>query len=166
MDTRAAWSFTALHEVAHLWLGATGVSGATIEAQLERYCNDVAGEILLPAVEIRQNLATLRTMSFADALESIGKFSARAKLSRSMVAYRLYKSEAISDTTWRRLTDKFWQDWLASQARGTIAPPKSGSGPSYYVVSGTAWVISCSMSSGVRLAKAQSRIRRPGRCSA
>jgi len=29
-DARAAWSFTALHEVAHLGLGTTGVSPASI----------------------------------------------------------------------------------------------------------------------------------------
>lgn len=133
-DTRAAWSFTALHEVAHLWLGATGVSGATIEAQLEKYCNDVAGEILLPTAEIKESLAPLKMMSFANALESIGKFASRAKLSRSMVAYRLYKSETIGEATWRRLTDQFRQDWLASQAREASAPPKSGGAPSYYVV--------------------------------
>jgi hypothetical protein len=50
-DARTAWSFTALHEVAHLWLGATGVSGESDEAQIEKYCNDVAGEMLLPAAE-------------------------------------------------------------------------------------------------------------------
>src|SRR5262249_9922642 len=48
-DARPAWSFTALHELAHLFLGATGISGTSVEAGIERYCNDVAGEILLPA---------------------------------------------------------------------------------------------------------------------
>ncbi len=165
-DTHAAWSFTALHEVTHLWLGATGVSGATIEAQLEKYCNDVAGEILLSAAEIKENLATLRTMSFDSALESIGKFAALAKLSRSMVAYRLYKSEIIGEATWRRLTDQFRQDWLASQAREASTPPNPAVRRATTWSDGTAWVIFYLMSSGVRSAKAQSRIRRPGKYSA
>src|SRR3546814_18835021 len=30
-DAKTAWSFTLLHEVAHLWIGATGVSGGHFE---------------------------------------------------------------------------------------------------------------------------------------
>ncbi|HRW66042.1 MAG TPA: XRE family transcriptional regulator [Candidatus Competibacter sp.] len=52
-DARTAWSFTALHEVAHLWLGATGISGSSMEARIETFCNDVAGRILLPGDEIQ-----------------------------------------------------------------------------------------------------------------
>ena len=43
-DAKAAWSFTLLHELAHLWLGATGVSGGVPEMQIERFCWDAAGE--------------------------------------------------------------------------------------------------------------------------
>ncbi len=52
-DAKAAWSFTLLHELAHLWLGATGVSGGAPEMRIERFCNDVAGEFLLPRTESR-----------------------------------------------------------------------------------------------------------------
>ena len=38
-DAKAAWSFTLLHELAHLWVGATGVSGQFTEGQLERFYN-------------------------------------------------------------------------------------------------------------------------------
>src|SRR5258708_3216548 len=41
-DARAAWSFTLIHELAHLWLGTTGVSGAFADARIERFCNEVA----------------------------------------------------------------------------------------------------------------------------
>ncbi|GAH48079.1 unnamed protein product, partial [marine sediment metagenome] len=53
-DSRAAWSFTLVHELAHLWLGETGVSGGTAEGGVERFCNDVAGEFLLPASELSE----------------------------------------------------------------------------------------------------------------
>ena len=52
-DAKTAWGFTALHELAHLWLGSTGVSGGDPAVQIEQYCNDVAGEILLPAAELK-----------------------------------------------------------------------------------------------------------------
>src|SRR3546814_17037769 len=41
-DAKTAWSFTLLHEVAHLWIGATGVSGGHFEGSTEQFCNDVA----------------------------------------------------------------------------------------------------------------------------
>jgi transcriptional regulator with XRE-family HTH domain len=53
-DAHAAWSFTLVHELAHLWLGETGVSGAQFGSPIERFCNDVAGEFLLPAEELRE----------------------------------------------------------------------------------------------------------------
>ena len=53
-DAKAAWSFTAFHEAVHLWLGNTGVSSVSTDAQIERYCNEVAGEILLPGSEINE----------------------------------------------------------------------------------------------------------------
>src|SRR3546814_16138482 len=35
-DAKTAWSFTLLHEVAHLWIGATGVSGGHFEGSTEQ----------------------------------------------------------------------------------------------------------------------------------
>src|SRR5262249_16256045 len=61
LDARSAWSFTAFHELVHLWLGATGVSGANdTQNKIEQFCNDVAGELLLPRAEL-ESLAKLRT---------------------------------------------------------------------------------------------------------
>ena len=51
-DAQAAWSFTLLHELTHVWLGETGVSGAFAEATIEQFCNRVASEFLLPSGEL------------------------------------------------------------------------------------------------------------------
>ena len=59
-DAQVAWAFTTLHELTHLWLGATGVSGGSPDTQLESYCNSVAGEMLLPESEMSE-LRHLRT---------------------------------------------------------------------------------------------------------
>ena len=50
----AAWSFTLLHELVHLWLGESGVSGAIADSTIERFCNDVAGRILLDSGELNE----------------------------------------------------------------------------------------------------------------
>ena len=51
-DAVSAWSFTTLHEVAHLWLGSSGVSGTWGETEVERLCDGVAASIILPAAEL------------------------------------------------------------------------------------------------------------------
>ena len=55
-DALVAWAFTVLHELTHLWLGATGLSGSGNDAQIESYCNNVAGEMLLPSPEMNELL--------------------------------------------------------------------------------------------------------------
>lgn len=133
-DARPAWAFTALHELAHLWLGATGISGASIEVRIEKYCNDVAGEILLPAAELAQ-VANLRRMPFEQVFENITTFAAVRKLSRAMVAYSFLRHDLITDGMWRQVTDRLRQEWLALRRRqeqdGETADT---AGPSYYVV--------------------------------
>lgn len=53
-DAPSARLFTLLHELAHLWLGQSGVSsvGAIEDRREERFCNAVAGEFLAPAREV------------------------------------------------------------------------------------------------------------------
>src|ERR1035441_2001038 len=132
-DARPAWAFTALHEVAHLWLGTTGISGTSIEARIERYCNDVAGEVLLPTADIR-TLAHLRRAPFDNIVETISTSARAWKISRAMVAYKLLRVDAIAEVTWRQLTDRFRQEWIASRARQEEADSGDSGGPSYYVV--------------------------------
>lgn len=52
-DTPSAWAFTLLHELVHLWIGASALSDNETFAtnKIERYCNEVASEILVPTEE-------------------------------------------------------------------------------------------------------------------
>lgn len=52
-DAPAARLFTLIHELAHIWLGSSGVSSVGVDNHTgaERLCNAVAGEFLAPATE-------------------------------------------------------------------------------------------------------------------
>lgn len=132
-DAKTAWSFTLIHEIAHLWLGKTGVSGINAENAIEQFCNDISGELLLPKAELK----TLETGNVEDlnaAIVAITTFAAERNISRQMVAYRLYRSESITWETWRALDDRLREIWLQEKAHHKARKPKDGSGPSYYVV--------------------------------
>lgn len=52
-DSEAAWMFTFAHELAHIWLGESGISDnpnkqELVEQKLEKYCNQIAAELLVP----------------------------------------------------------------------------------------------------------------------
>jgi Zn-dependent peptidase ImmA (M78 family)/transcriptional regulator with XRE-family HTH domain len=131
-DAKTAWSFTLIHELAHLWLGTTGISGAFAEAQIEKFCNDVAGSFLLPASELAQMRIERRT-ELATIAQRIGAFAAERHVSNSMVAYSLRRTEAISEDTWRSLAELFAAQWRRSRLAAREAR-KDGSGPDYYIV--------------------------------
>ena len=134
-DAKAAWSFTLLHELAHLWLGATGVSGGgSPELQIERFCNDVAGEFLPPRSDVETiNVARLDVNA---QIAVISEHVARWRVSRQMmVAYGLYKAGRVSLEAWKALEASIRALWVAERRREKeLARMKKGAGPSYYVV--------------------------------
>jgi Zn-dependent peptidase ImmA (M78 family) len=135
-DAQSAWSFTALHELTHLWLGTTGLSGWGSEMEIEQYCNDVASQILLPTGELHElgTFTRARPFSFESLLEHISEFSWRRRISRAMVAYRLFRDGLIRATIWDDLKTHFRNEWLEKKKREAEEPRKGDGRPDYYVV--------------------------------
>ena len=132
-DAKSAWSFTALHELAHIWIGATGVSGEVLSADgIERLCDRVAAQILVPENE---ELAVPITsgMSVAEAASLISAYAKAWKVSHSMVAFQFMARGFISQTLWSELSAMFRAEWMRSKEKKPTVEEAEGK-PSYYVV--------------------------------
>ncbi len=132
-DTRAAWSFTLLHEMVHLILGQTGVSGQQEENAIERFCDDVAGEFLLPGHEAGE-IDIQDITDLDDIAERISEYANKRNLSRTMVAYRAYRAGTIGLTQYRELSGNFREQWHRQRAAQREQQRSKDGGPNYYVV--------------------------------
>ncbi len=131
-DAKAAWSFTLLHELAHLCLGTTGVSGGGVpEMKIERFCNEVASEFLLPRADIQ--VINLAGLDLDMQIASVSDHANRWRVSRALVAYGLFKAGHISLEAWRALDTGIRERWVAERRREK-EKLRDSSGPSYYVV--------------------------------
>ena len=131
-DARSAWSFTLLHEVVHLALGHTGISNSFIENKIEKFCNDVASEILLPFSEFKEFQPAY--FSLESLRQEINAYALTKKISNTHVAYRLYREGIIEKNEWRQLSQFFYQQWMKNRDKRKIKNKESGGGPNYYIV--------------------------------
>ena len=116
-DNHAAWSFTLLHEIAHLALGQTGISGAysgDVE-KTEKLCNDVASRFLLPEEELES--FRLSGSEFERIKKDIADYAFSTKVSSSHIAYRLYLRGDIERNSWIHLRDFYRSQWLENERR-------------------------------------------------
>ena len=132
-DSRAAWSFTLLHELTHLLLGQTGFNGVDSETKVEQFCNNVAAEWLLPARTLHE-VGIGRGRDVVEQGSRIGEFARERNLSRTMVAYRLLRANRIDRQAFERLRTQFREQWRELRARHRARARNSEGGPSYYVV--------------------------------
>ena len=97
-DARAAQIFTLAHELAHIWAGQSALSNLertyAPEQKLERYCNAVAAEYLVPLTDLKQ-----RTKGAdAEAPELVHSLRRHYRVSDLVIIRRLYDAGLISQT--------------------------------------------------------------------
>lgn len=127
-DARSAWSFTALHELAHLLIGAAGVSGGTPRGDIEQLCNDAAAATLISRDEIV-------TLTGRDNVEfEIDMLAARARVSRAMIAYQFFRVGLIDRDRWDGLREHYRSEWLTQRDADRKRNKGKEGGPNYYVV--------------------------------
>lgn len=130
-DAKSAWSFTLLHELVHIWLGQSGISGGFFEQKVERFCNEVASEILLPATELNEWQPESHDIGYL--MTAISELANAKRVSRAMFAYRLFTAGKISHDIWQTVAERFREIWLREKTEAKSATNDSG-GPNYYIV--------------------------------
>jgi Zn-dependent peptidase ImmA (M78 family) len=123
-DSKAAQMFTLAHELAHVWLGATGVSdtqaGQVPEQQTERWCNRVAAELLMPMEELR---ATHHHN--APIPDEIQRLAREFKVSTLVALRRLFDAGYLSQAA-------LWQHYREEQERLRTLKDRSSGGGDFY----------------------------------
>ena len=133
-DARPAWAFTLLHELVHLLLGQTGLDNARAANDIERFCDQVAGDFLLPQEELVHLEFTSTSEDESELERTISEFATHRNLSRAMVAYRAYRAGVIEQETFNIIDDKFKQRSLQERAAQRARANDQEGGPNYYVV--------------------------------
>ena len=125
-DSRSAWTFTLLHELAHVFLGQGGISGYDGDERIEQVCDRAAADFLLRPEELKQLRA--RELPMEELLEAAGTFAVARKVSRKMVAYNLLKIGEVTRAVYQQLSEHFDRERLESAQR------RPGGAVDYYVV--------------------------------
>ena len=127
-DFRGAQIFTLVHELAHIWVGEAGVSNPDYsmrsieqESDVERFCNRVAAETLVPAQDFQH-----RWDQAGDTAEVSLRFLARHYRVSSMVVLRqAYELDLIS-------AEVYWEGYRQSVAWAVSADTAAASGGNFY----------------------------------
>lgn len=133
-DAAPARAFTLIHELAHIWLGASGVSGPLrwhSENTIEQFCNAVAGEFLLP-IRSMEGVSPFDPDDIPDALVETQRLAAAWNISQGVVAYRLASEGRITGAVANALFKIFADRWR--EQKKTREKSADDRGPSYYVV--------------------------------
>jgi Zn-dependent peptidase ImmA (M78 family) len=122
-DTKAGQMFTLAHELAHIWLGQSALSDSqpvTLpNEQVERWCNEVAAELLVPIEAMRQAY-----QPDAELMEEAGRLARRFKVSTLVILRRILDVGGLTQ-------EAFWEAYHAEVARLRASP--RGSGGNFYL---------------------------------
>jgi len=146
-DTKAAQMFTLAHELAHICLGLSAISDAQAsqvpEHEVERWCNSVAAELLVPLTFVRAEYEPRNPLG-----EEIHRLARRFKVSTLVVLRRIHDVGGLTQ-------DQFWHAYREELERLLAIP--AGSGGDFYLTLGAR--------AGKRFARALVVSTLEGRCS-
>jgi Zn-dependent peptidase ImmA (M78 family)/transcriptional regulator with XRE-family HTH domain len=118
-DTKAAQMFTLAHELAHLWLGESALSDVgpvtAPSNEIERWCNAVAAEVLVPLAALRASLQPHEALR-----ETLDRMARQFKVSTLVILRRLHDASCLT-------REQLWAEYEAELARlREISRPSGG----------------------------------------
>lgn len=123
-DTKSAQMFTLAHELAHLSLGQSALSDATVanvsQNQIEQWCNRVAAEVLIPLDVFKRDYRPRQPVD-----QEMQRLAREFKVSTLVVLRRMHDAGGLG-------RQRFWQLYKAEVARlMQIMKSKAGGGDYY-----------------------------------
>jgi len=126
-DAKAAQIFTCAHELAHLWLGESGISNVSLAVEdshvsnrIERFCNQVAVELLVP-----RNQFLVSWNSNQDIGENADRLARQFRVSTVVIARRALDLNLID---WAG----YWSFYESQRDQWTRTREDSEGGGDYY----------------------------------
>jgi len=124
-DSKSAQMFTLAHEIAHLWLGETALSDATMRVEpnnnVEKWCNKVAAELLVPLAAISEQYRETD-----DLTSELNRLARIYKVSTLVLLRRIYDAGKMS-------RNAFWTAYDDEVDRlRNMAVSKAGGGNFYH----------------------------------
>ena len=124
-DSKSAQVFTLVHELDHLWLGATALCDLDPQSvranDVERWCNQVAAEVLVPMAEFNARLERV-----ADLRDQLQPLAEHFRVSPQVILGRLREADAL---TW----DQYMAELAAERERvADFLTARGGGGGNYY----------------------------------
>jgi Zn-dependent peptidase ImmA (M78 family) len=127
-DTKAAQIFTLAHELAHLWVGQSALSDAVVDiaalpdAGVERWCNGVAAEFLVPLDAIRAGFRPQDPL-----VDELQRLARRFKVSTLVILRRVFEADGL---TWNAYRDAY--DEELNRVREYMEAPRTSTGGDFY----------------------------------
>jgi Zn-dependent peptidase ImmA (M78 family)/transcriptional regulator with XRE-family HTH domain len=123
-DSKSAQMFTLAHELAHLWLGESALSNPTLRAPstdaLERWCNEVAAELLVPLDAITRDYDP-----DAGLQQELQRLARVFKVSTLVILRRLRDANMLSQAA-------FWAAYDEEVARVRLLDQSGAGGGNFY----------------------------------
>ncbi len=117
-DYRAAQMFTLSHELAHIFVGAAGISKfkrlRQTENATEKFCDQVAAEFLVPSEDLREFLSNASNLT-----EQYGKVAGHFKVSTIVAARRMLDVGLINLDSFFTFYNRWKRKEIAEQNRGS-----------------------------------------------
>ena len=123
-DTKAAQIFTLAHELTHIWLGESALSNPSLGGvrgnRVERWCNEVAAELLVPLASLREKLKREEELP-----ATLARLARAYKVSTLVILRRVFDAGGLS-------SDTYWSAFRDELARVREASSRSAGGGDFY----------------------------------